>query len=46
MSSYLRHPPNPRLTTLVGDRPPPRFAHLHSKWTANLRAGDTAKFLI
>ncbi|MCX8505058.1 MAG: hypothetical protein ORN98_00375 [Alphaproteobacteria bacterium] len=44
MSSYLRHPPNPRLTTLVGDRPPPRFAQLRSnlfalKAQANPNAG-------
>ncbi|MCX8505510.1 MAG: hypothetical protein ORN98_02720 [Alphaproteobacteria bacterium] len=44
MSSYLRHSPNPRLTTLVGDRPPPRFAHLRStlfalKAQANPNAG-------
>ncbi|MCX8507013.1 MAG: hypothetical protein ORN98_10445 [Alphaproteobacteria bacterium] len=46
MSPYLRHSPNPRLTTLVGDRSPPRFAHLHSKWIANLRTGNPANKLI
>ena len=30
MSTYLRHSPNPRLTTLVGDRSPSKFAHLRS----------------
>ncbi|MCX8507126.1 MAG: hypothetical protein ORN98_11020 [Alphaproteobacteria bacterium] len=44
MSSYLRHSPNPRLTTLVGDMSPPRFAHLRStlfalKAQANPNAG-------
>ncbi|MCX8505250.1 MAG: hypothetical protein ORN98_01370 [Alphaproteobacteria bacterium] len=28
----MRHSPNPRLTTLVGDRSPPRFAQLRSNW--------------
>ncbi|MCX8506354.1 MAG: hypothetical protein ORN98_07035 [Alphaproteobacteria bacterium] len=40
----MRHSPNPRLTTLVGDRSPPRFAQLRStlfapKAQANPNAG-------
>ncbi|MCX8505005.1 MAG: hypothetical protein ORN98_00100 [Alphaproteobacteria bacterium] len=42
----MRHSPNPRLTTLVGDRSPSKFAHLRSKWIANIRSGNPAKYLI